>query len=131
MKYLLFILLSFICAAKSYGQLVVEITKEIEPERVYATVLNKSAFYDRDTSWLLALERNITQTIQLAGTVTEGKYIATVKFVVSKDGSIADIACETDPGFGMCDAVVRVLKKSRNWTPFEPHKARVYRRSNQ
>ena len=131
MKYLLFILLSFICAAKSYGQLVVEITKEIEPERVYATVLNKAAFYGRDTSWLRTLERNINQNIQLAGTVTEGKYIATVKFVVAKDGSLSDIACETDPGFGICDEVVRILKKSRNWAPFEPHKARVYRRSNQ
>jgi len=40
-----------------------------------------------------------------------------VKFVVSKDGSLSDITCENDPGFGICDEAKRVIKKTKAWTP--------------
>jgi periplasmic protein TonB len=48
---------------------------------------------------------------------TGGKYTVIVKFVVSKDGSLSDVKCENDPGFGMCEEAIRVIKKTKNWTP--------------
>ena len=47
----------------------------------------------------------------------EFKYTVVIKFVVSKDGSLSDIACENDPGFGMCGEAIRVIEKTKNWTP--------------
>ncbi len=53
----------------------------------------------------------------MPGVVISGKYIVIVKFVVSKNGSISEIGCENDPGYGMCQEAVRVIKASQKWTP--------------
>jgi periplasmic protein TonB len=139
-KLLLFFFLTTPCFARSYGQtvtgnysygrIVVAITKEENPENIYATVENKSAFPAADSSWVRSLEKNINRTIQLDKGVKEGKYIVAVKFIVAKDGTLSDIQCENDPGFGMCGEVIRVIKKSKNWVPAQQNgrQVREYRR---
>uniref|UniRef100_UPI003526AB95 energy transducer TonB n=1 Tax=Salmonella enterica TaxID=28901 RepID=UPI003526AB95 len=47
----------------------------------------------------------------------EGTYTVIVKFVVSKDGSLSQIECESDPGFGICQEATRVIKRTKSWTP--------------
>lgn len=119
-------LLCFVCVAKSYGQTVakhyfgridVEFTREKRPKKSYAKVEIKSAFPGGDSAWVKSIEKNITQSIGFSKRVKKGKYIVSVKFISSKDGSLSDIACENDPGFGMCEEVIRVLKKTKKWTP--------------
>lgn len=126
MKNFLLTLLCFVCIAKSYGQTVVknyyglidvEITKEKRPKRIYVKVEIKSPFPGGDSAWVQSIEKNINQSIGVGKRIKKGKYIASVKFIVSKDGSLSDIACESDPGFGMCEEVIRVLKKTKKWTP--------------
>ena len=46
-----------------------------------------------------------------------GKYTVIVKFIVNVDGSIRDVKCENDPGFGICDEAIRVIKKASKWEP--------------
>lgn len=125
MRYLLLILLCFICISKShaqkptncYGRIVVVFTKEKKPKRIYAkldTALTNPCF---DSSRVKFLENNINRLITYRNGAKKGKYIVIAKFIESKDGSISDIHCETDPGFGMCVEVLRVLKKSKRWVP--------------
>ena len=71
------------------------------------------------------------KALRVSKRVKKGKYIVSVKFILSKDGNLSDIACENDPGFGMCEEVIRVLKKITKWTPAEPVKVREYRVTNQ
>jgi hypothetical protein len=114
MRNLQLALLCFICVSKSYGQTVtntygridVEITKEKNPKKIYAKVEIKSAFPGGDSSWVQSLEKKL-----------KGEYIVSVAFIVVKDGSIADVRCLSDPGFGMCAEVVRAIKKGPKWTP--------------
>lgn len=125
MRYLLLPLLCFICITKSYaqtsnncyGRIVVTFTKEKRPKRIYAkvdTALTAPCF---DSSRVKFLENNINRLITYRNGAKKGKYIVIVKFVVSKDGDMSNLQCEKDPGFGMCQEVLRVLKKSKRWVP--------------
>jgi hypothetical protein len=120
------VVLCFVCVAKSYGQPVaknyygrinVEFTKQKRPKKICTKVEIKSAFPVGDSAWVKSIEENINQSIGVGKRVKKGKYIVSVKFVLSKDGSLSDIACENDPGFGMCEEVIRALKKTKKWTP--------------
>jgi hypothetical protein len=124
------VLFCFICVAKSYGQTVpknyygrieVEFTKEKRPKKIYAKVEIKSAFPGGDSAWVQSIENNINQSIGIDKRVKKGKYIVSVKFILSKDGSLSEVQCENDPGFGMCGEVIRVVKKTRKWVPAEQH----------
>ena len=121
------VLLSFICVAKSYGQtpqnyygrIEVEFTKEKRPKKFYTKVEFKTAFPGGDSAWVKSIEKDINQSIGVGKRIKKGKYIVSVKFILSKDGNLSDIACENDPGFGMCGEVIRVLKKTKKWVPAE------------
>ena len=133
-KLLVFLFLTLLFFAKSYGQsgrggygITVEITKAKKDSNIYSEVKVIQASPGVDSSWLRFVERNI-KTIEVDKQAKEGKYIVTVKFIVSKDGSLSDIQCATDPGFSMCMEMLRIIKKSKNWTPGVPVEARVYRR---
>ena len=128
MKTFQLVLLCLICVDKSYGQTIpsnyygrleVEFTKEKRPKKFYASVINKSSFPDGDSVWINSIEKNINESIGDGKRVKKGKHIISVKFILAKDGNVSDIACENDPGFGMCEEVIRVLKKSIKWVPAE------------
>ncbi len=116
MKSFQLILLCLVCVAKSYGQagrMVVEITKEKHKTYTYKVIqwVNLQA----DSSWVQSIEKNLNQSIPVKNRAQKGKYIVSVVFIVAKDGSIADVECDKDPGFGLCNEVVRAIKKSQIW----------------
>ncbi len=122
MRNFLLILLCFTCVAECYGQssirygeVVVEITKR--KKDISVNVYVKPDLSDTDPSWVQWINRNIDQSIRDVKRFKKGKYIVTAAFIVSKDGSIFDVHCTNDPGFGLCEAVVRILKKSSRWGP--------------
>lgn len=127
-------ILLFICVANGYGQpgryqfgnIAVEITKEKKPKRIYANVvsanldsLNRDTSWVgyRDSSWLRYIEKKVNRTIMYKNGAKPGKYIVTVQFIIAKDGSISDVKCYKDPGFGMCKEVMQALIKSPFWRP--------------
>lgn len=119
-KNVLLALFSFIAVAKAYGQatnsyghIVVEITKA--KKTITTKVEIKSAFPGGDTSWLRSLEKNLDRSIGVGKRVKKGKYIVSIVFIIDKNGDLADIRCENDPGFGIGQEVVRLLKKSTKW----------------
>lgn len=135
MRYFLLSLLCFICVAKSDGQtniyvrVDVEITKEKHPKKVYTKIDISSAFPGGDSSWVRSLEGKLNQLIRNNGRAKKGKYQASVQFIV-KDSSISDIRCLNDPGFGVCQELVRSLKIISPWRPApQDIPVREYRRS--
>jgi protein TonB len=46
-----------------------------------------------------------------------GKYTIPVRFLVGLDGSISDIKALKDPGYGMADKIVDMMKNSPKWKP--------------
>lgn len=127
-RYFQLTLLCFICvakgysqtASKNYGRVVVEITKEKRPKRIYTKAEITSAFPGGDSAWVHALEERLNSSIPVKNGAKAGKYFVAVRFIVAKDGSLADVESENDPGFGMRAHVVRAIKASGKWGPCEP-----------
>jgi protein TonB len=46
-----------------------------------------------------------------------GTYTVQVKFLVERDGSIADVQALNDPGYGLAKGAVDVVKKGPKWSP--------------
>jgi uncharacterized protein YfbU (UPF0304 family) len=128
MKALQLILLSLIFVSKSDGQTVdknyvgkidVEIIKEKKPRRIYAKVEISLAFPGGDSAWIQTIEKRINQSIGFRNGAKKGKYIASVKFIVGKDGRFFEVMCDKDPGFGMCEEIIKAVKNSYSdkWFP--------------
>ena len=97
------------------GTQVVEVKKEDDENKIFTKVEVDAAFPGGEAAWINFLQKNLSQDV--ANDADPGKYTVMVKFIVSKDGSLSDITCESDPGHGMCAEAIRVIKKTRNWTP--------------
>jgi len=118
MKRFQLILLCFVCVAKSYcqaqgGQIVVEITKE--KRKVYTYKVIQWVNPREDSSWAQSIEKRLNQSKPVKNHAKKGKYLASVIFIVDKNGNISDVECKNNPGFELCAELVRVIKKSGKW----------------
>ena len=119
-------LLCSVCVAKSYGQtgtrsyhtVLVEIKKEKEPKRIYTKVeLTQPAFPGGDSSWIRSLQDSLNRSMPVKNKAKAGTYIVSIRFLIEKNGSITDMVCLKDPGFGMCEQVKAALRKKFKWGP--------------
>jgi hypothetical protein len=127
MKYSQLALLCLICVSNSYGQIgtrsyhtaIVKITKEKKPKRIFTKVEITPSTFSVGDSLVRAIEADLSRALSIKNKAKAGKYIASIKFLVERDGSVADIQCLNDPGFGMCVKVVEVMRRRLrgNWRP--------------
>jgi hypothetical protein len=127
MKYFLLVIFFFICTletyaqqrTRSYGIVEVEINKEKRPKRVYARVEITGTYPGEDSTVVQTLEKKLNESIKLKNRARAGKYTVNVRYLVERDGSVADISCMNDPGFGLCKQVLVVIKRAffRGWHP--------------
>lgn len=94
---------------------------------MHAKVESTSNFPGGDSAGVKFLENNLNQSITYRNGAPKGTYTVSVAFVVTKDGNIADVRCVTDPGYGMCEAVMRVIKKAARCVPADGIPVRPYR----
>lgn len=99
------------------GTQVVEVKKDDDENKIFNKVEVEAGFPGGDAAWRNYLQKNLNPEVPVENGAGEGTYTVIVKFVVSKDGSLSDVTCESDPGHGMCAEAIRVIKKTRNWTP--------------
>jgi len=99
------------------GTQVVEVKKDDDENKVFTKVEVEAEFPGGQAAWANYLQKNLNASIPVDNGAGGGKYTVIVKFIVSRDGSLSDVQCENDPGFGMCQEAVRVIKKTKNWTP--------------
>ena len=100
------------------GTGVVEVPKVDDDEgKIFTKVEVEAGFPGGDRAWRSYLEKNLNTEVPGENGAPEGNLTVIVKFVVSKDGSLSDISCENDPGFGICEEAKRVIKRTKNWTP--------------
>jgi protein TonB len=96
---------------------VLEIKKADDENEIITHVQIEAAFPGGEDAWRNYLRKTLNAETPIDNGATAGKYTVIVKFVVSRDGSLSDIQCENDPGFGMCEEAKRVIKNTKNWTP--------------
>lgn len=126
MRYLLLIMLCFSCAADAFSQttsnrinqIEVAITKQKHPKKIFAKVLTSPDSLGLDSSRVSAIENSINQSLKFKNGARPGEYRVAAQFVLDKDSILSDVRCVEDPGYGMCEAVLRALKKgSFPWKP--------------
>ena len=91
--------------------------KDDDEGKIFTKVEVEAGFPGGDAAWRNYLQKNLNTEVPADNGAAEGTYTVIVKFVVSKDGSLSDITCESDPGFGVCEEAKRVIKRTKNWTP--------------
>ena len=119
MRCILFTVLLFLCLLKSYSQtatnskyqVLVEVNKEIKAQKLYTKVEIKSSFPNEDSSWIKSLENKLTKSIAARKGLKKGKYFASVSFIITNDSILSEVKCEKNPGFGICEDVVREIKR--------------------
>lgn len=101
-----------------YGRIEVAITKQKHPKKIFAKVLTSPAAMGLDSARVSAIENSINLSLTFKNGARPGEYRVTAQFVLDKDSILSDIRCVEDPGYGMCEAVLRALKKgSIRWKP--------------
>ena len=77
----------------------------------------KSEFKGGATAWNKYLIRNLNNQTPQFLKAPSGVYTAKAKFIIEKDGTLSNIVIEKDPGYGVAEESIRVLRKSPNWIP--------------
>lgn len=70
-----------------------------------------------DGNWIKFLERNLNAQVPIDNNAPPGKYTVILQFVVDVDGTISDIKALNNPGYGLDEEAIRVIKKSKKWEP--------------
>ena len=96
---------------------VVDVKKDDEENKIWTKVEKEAEYPGGDAAWRSYLMNNLRGEVPVDNGANAGVYQVIVKFIVSKDGSLSDISCESDPGYGMCSEAVRVIKKTKSWRP--------------
>lgn len=80
---------------------------------------DRDAIFEKNReNWKSFLIKNIRGDVPEKNNAPNGRYEATVRFIVNTDGTIDDIGIITDPGYGAAEELVRVIKlSSGNWKP--------------
>lgn len=100
----------------STGQAELPIKEKEEPQ-TFVPVQIEAQFPGGLDAWKKFLERNLNNNIPVDNGAAAGNYTVILSFIVDKDGNISDIQALNDPGFGTAEEAVRVIKKSKQWTP--------------
>jgi periplasmic protein TonB len=98
------------------GKKVVEEPKE-DPNQIFTKVEIEASVDQKQ--WIRHLQTQLQRYIEDAASsgMEPGTYTVQVKFLVEKDGSIADVQALNDPGYGLGKAAVDVVKKGPKWNP--------------
>lgn len=86
-------------------------------DSLYHIVQVQAQFPGGLTAWQKYLERNLNLDIPLKNGAPSGKYTIQISFIVDKEGNVSNVAAINDPGFGLASEAIRVIQKSKQWSP--------------
>jgi len=86
-------------------------------DKVFKQVEQNPQFTGGHEAWLKFLRANLKVNTPVDNGAKAGIYKVVLKFIVNADGSLSDIKCENDPGYGMCAEAIRFLKTTPKWQP--------------
>jgi protein TonB len=87
--------------------------------KVFSKVEKEANFPGGLPGWRNYLINNLNADVPIKNGAPVGKYTVLVQFKVCTDGSLCDIEAINNPGFGLTDEAIRVIKESGNWVPAE------------
>ncbi len=96
-----------------------EISKTaFSPEnKIFTTTENPPQFTGGPEAFRKYLRENLKTNTPVNNGAKAGIYKVVLKFIVNADGSLSDIKCENDPGFGIGAEAIRFIKTTPKWQP--------------
>ncbi len=68
-------------------------------------------------AWVKFLRDNINSTVAANNNAPPGCYTIMFSFMIDKSGNVMNVKAETNPGYGMAEEVIRVIRLSAKWQP--------------
>lgn len=99
------------------GAISLPVHDEEDYTKTFISVQKEAQFPGGVGAWQKYLERNLNTNMPVDNGAAAGTYTVIVSFVVDKDGNISDVQALNDPGYGTAQEAIRVIKKSKQWTP--------------
>jgi periplasmic protein TonB len=109
--------------AKGTGEVVAPKQVEEDYDKVFTKVENPAEFPGGPDAWRRYLERNLQYPDNAQENGTQG--VVRVQFIVDKEGNISEVQSLNDPGDGLAEEAVRIIKKGPKWTPAEQNGRKV------
>ena len=119
---ILFVSLMLIGALTTKGQ----DTDSKKEKDVIFTKVEQEARVDQ-SEWRNHLLENLVPVIDSAVQrgIRPGRYTVLVRFIVEKNGTISDVHATNDPGYGLAEGAVMVVRSGPKWKPGQQNKRKV------
>ena len=75
------------------------------------------SFRGGEQAWKNFVASHLDTAVPVKNGAPDGTYTVTISFIVAMDSVVSDVACKNDPGYGMCQEAIRLIKKSGKWKP--------------
>lgn len=90
---------------------------EIKDDKIFTKVDVQPVFNNGNASFQNYILQFVDKNVPYSRGAPSGRYLATINFVVEKDGKITEVQHESVSGYGIEAEAVRVIKLSPSWTP--------------
>jgi len=81
--------------------------------------------------WVNYLERTLNRDLLVNTNAPVGKYSVVVSFIVDKEGNVANVKAENNPGYGTMEEAIRVIQNGPKWIPATQNGVNVIYRHRQ
>jgi protein TonB len=89
----------------------------VEEDKVFQKVEADAGPVDA-VAWNKYLQKNVQLPDSIARQIPKGTYKVTVKFIVDKDGYIGQVQAVDDPGFGLAEKAMKMIRNYNiAWRP--------------
>ena len=109
-------------------------TKENEfndSDIVFTSAQISPKFTEGTNGWRDFLVNNLNTTVPAKNGARAGKYTVIISYVVDKDGNVKNVSANNNPGYGMAEEAIRIIKNSPKWIPASQNGYQVAFRSRQ
>jgi antitoxin component YwqK of YwqJK toxin-antitoxin module len=90
---------------------------QVKVDSIFNKEVKEAEYASGDIGWRKLMRENLNGLVPVDKGAPGGIYQVIAKFVVDIDGSFFDLEIENDPGYGMGNEAIRVLKKMEKWKP--------------
>ena len=109
--------------SKGLSEVVAPKVVEEDYDKVFTKVENPAEFPGGQGEWTRYLQKNLRYPDGAIDNGTQG--VVRVQFIVDREGNISEVQSLNDPGDGLAEEAVRIIKKGPKWKPAEQNGRKV------
>lgn len=111
------VITTFILVVSSIGVHAQSDPGKVEADSLVALPERYPSFPGGPEAWRTFLQLNLDARVAMDNGAPSGRYTVKVRFIVDKEGAVSNIQPLTSFGYGMEQAVMNLILKSKKWVP--------------